>query len=310
MRVPEAPLFNDPIYNGAADPTIIWNHLEKQWWIVYTQRRANSFGHGVANVHGSDLGVASSPDGHNWLYRGTLEGLEFEPGRNTWWAPDILFHEGLYHMYVSYVQGMPTTWERPRSIIHYTSEDLWHWKMESILELDSERIIDACVAKIPSGVWRMWYKDENDESFSHYADSTDLYHWEHKGRCITYDHHEGPNVFWLEGLWWYIGDCWRGQGVFRSEDCENWEFAGYILDKGGNRPNDSSMGNHADVLIQNGKGYIFYFSHSVKEKQRVEGTSVQVALLHRQGDTLICDRDEEFDFELLPPDKTEEGFFS
>ena len=31
MRLPESPLFSDPIYNGAADPVIIWNKFERQW---------------------------------------------------------------------------------------------------------------------------------------------------------------------------------------------------------------------------------------------------------------------------------------
>lgn len=28
--IPEAPLFRDPIYDGAADPSIIWNSMEKR----------------------------------------------------------------------------------------------------------------------------------------------------------------------------------------------------------------------------------------------------------------------------------------
>ena len=39
---PNAPLFRDPIYDGAADPTIIWNPKEKAWWIFYTNRRASA----------------------------------------------------------------------------------------------------------------------------------------------------------------------------------------------------------------------------------------------------------------------------
>lgn len=31
MRIPEAPLFRDPIFDGAADPTVIWNEQERQW---------------------------------------------------------------------------------------------------------------------------------------------------------------------------------------------------------------------------------------------------------------------------------------
>jgi len=308
MRTAPAPLFNDPIYNGAADPTIIWNHLEKQWWIIYTQRRHNGLGMGVADVHGSDLGVASSPDGHNWLYRGTLEGLAIEPGHNTWWAPEVMFHEGIYHMYASYVQGIPTSWDRPRKIIHYTSQDLWHWKFESILDLQSDRVIDACVVKTPQGIWRMWYKDECDNSYVHYADSTDLYHWEHKGCAVDMDSHEGPNVFFLEGKWWYVADFWRGQGVFSGEDCLHWDFQGYILRDGSSRPDDYSKGNHGDILIHKGEAYIFYFAHTHPtpgengRPGRPGGTSLQVAHLRVEDGKLLCDRDEVFPFELTEPE--------
>ncbi|MEZ4836778.1 MAG: DUF6713 family protein [Caldilineaceae bacterium] len=41
MTQPNAPLFRDPIYDGAADPTVIWNRQEQCWWLLYTNRRAN-----------------------------------------------------------------------------------------------------------------------------------------------------------------------------------------------------------------------------------------------------------------------------
>ena len=34
-----APLFRDPIFDGAADPTVIYNPHENAWWMVYTNRR-------------------------------------------------------------------------------------------------------------------------------------------------------------------------------------------------------------------------------------------------------------------------------
>lgn len=304
MRIPQAPLFRDPIFNGAADPTLIWNHKEEQWWMVYTQRRATSPGPGVTGVHGSDLGVASSPDGHDWLYRGTIPGLEFEPGRNTWWAPEILYRDGLYHMYVSYVQGMPVDWNRPRQIIHYTAQDLWRWELQGPLSLNSERVIDACVAELPGGGFRMWFKDECDESYSHYADSADLYHWREKGRATDRGHHEGVNVFKLGGAWWYIGDFWKGQGIFKSDDCENWAYQGLMLDQPGTRPDDGSLGHHADVVVQGDEAYIFYFTHPERDAQNrpLSFTAVQVARLTTDGKTLFCDRDEAFDFCLARPD--------
>lgn len=307
MRIPEAPLFNDPIYNGAADPVIFWNRGEKQWWIVYTQRMHSAPGPGTTPIHGSKLGVASSPDGHDWLYRGTLEGLDFEHGHNTWWAPEILWHEDRYHMYASYVQGMPVNWNRPRTIIHYTSTDGWKWQLESHLSLSSDRVIDACVARMPSGIWRMWYKDEQHKSHTYCADSTDLYHWEPAGCAIDGPGHEGPNVFFFEGSWWMIVDYWRGQGVFRSEDCLAWTSAGMILDQAGSRQDDQGFGHHADVLVAGDDAYIVYFTHPLPPADWAEGTplpleykrtSLQIGRLRREGDTLVCNRDEAFDLVL------------
>jgi len=107
LQKPAAPLFRDPVYNGAADPMIIWNNHERGWWLIYTQRRAFSPGIGVTWLHGTAIGVASSGDnGKTWLYRGTLDSLIFENGTNSFCAPDVIFENGLYHMYVSYVQGI------------------------------------------------------------------------------------------------------------------------------------------------------------------------------------------------------------
>ena len=178
MNVPPAPLFRDPIYDGAADPTVIWNRQEQCWWLLYTNRRANVECQGVAWVHGTDIGIASSSDqGQTWRYRGILEGLEFERGRNTFWAPEILWHEDLYHMYVSYVPGVPHDWSGTRKIMHMTSRNLWDWQYESKLPLSSDRVIDAAVHHLPDGRWRMWYKDEANGSHTYAADSSDLYHW-------------------------------------------------------------------------------------------------------------------------------------
>ena len=49
--VPGAPLFRDPIYDGAADPVIIWNKQEQSWWIFSTNRRAAAVNHGVSYVN-------------------------------------------------------------------------------------------------------------------------------------------------------------------------------------------------------------------------------------------------------------------
>jgi hypothetical protein len=293
-----APLFRDPIFDGAADPTLIWNRQEQCWWMIYTNRRATVEVTGFTWIHGTDLGVASSSDGGNsWLYRGTLDGLEFEKGRNTFWAPEIIYHEGVYHMYCSYVRGIPDNWNYPRHIVHYTSSNLWDWEFRSILPLSSDKVIDACLYQLPSGTWRMWYKDEANHSHTYAADSDDLFHWRVTGPVITDRPHEGPNVFRWQGCYWMVTDPWCGQAVYRSEDALEWAYQGLILDKQGTRPHDQTIGQHADVVVQGEEAYIFYFTHPVKGRPP---TSIQAARLEFASGVLTCDRDQTFTLALQP----------
>jgi hypothetical protein len=301
MPAPDAPLFRDPVFDGAADPVIIWNHQESQWWILYTNRRATAPAIGVSWVHGTDIGIASSADGLRWIYRGILGGLEFEKGRNTFWAPEILMHNGTYHMYCSYVRGIPTDWNWGRNIVHYTSGNLWDWKMESILNLSSSRVIDACVFEIQKGLWKMWYKDELNGSHTWTAKSGDLYHWEVTGPEVTDCPHEGPNVFLFGGKYWMVTDPWEGLGVYSSDDAAHWVRRKNILVEGGSRPEDGSKAHHADVLVHKDRAYIFYFVHPESPgKPQGSGpsaghvmhrTSLQAAELRIDGEDLVCDRD-------------------
>lgn len=301
--IPNAPLFRDPIYDGAADPAIIWNQAEQEWWIFYTSRRATAPACGVGYVHGTDIGIASSKDGgKSWVYRGIAQGLEFEHGRNTFWAPEIIEHEGMYHMYVSYIQGIPSDWDCPRTILHYTSTDLWDWKYESKLALSSDRVIDACVIQQRDGVWKMWYKDEKHESHTYTAVSKDLYHWTAGEAELVDCPHEGPNVFFFHEKYWMITDPWCGLDVYRSDDARHWEKNSNILFEPGIRKDDQTIGNHADVLVHRDRAYIFYFTHpEVTYEQRCEGmvdweykhrrSSLQVAELKEKDGILYCDRD-------------------
>ena len=173
--IPNAPLFQDPIYDGAADPVVIWNHNEQAWWMFYTNRRASEINHGVSYMHGTKIGIASSKDfGKTWIYRGSLDNLEFEPGTNTFWAPEIIFAQGQYHMYISYVRGIPNDWNCERHILHYTSNNLWDWNFRGIIPLSSDRVIDACVFEVTPGKYKMWYKDEVNNSYTYSAESNDL----------------------------------------------------------------------------------------------------------------------------------------
>lgn len=301
MQIPNAPLFRDPVYDGAADPVVIYNYEQESWWMLYTNRRAQPPYIENSWIHGTDIGIAESCDnGKTWLYRGIVEGLDFERGHNTYWAPEVIYHAGVYHMYVSYVRGIPTNWNWERAILHYTSENLWDWEFQSKLELSSNRVIDAAVFELPQGGWRMWYKDEVHGAHTWAADSHDLYHWTIVGEVISDCAHEGPNVFELDGRCWMLTDEWRGQGVYFSEDLSHWtKQQQRILEKGGSRPEDGIMGNHADVVVTEHGAYAFYFTHPDRQgASHGYRSSIQVARLKVEQGILVCDRDEEFDFIL------------
>ena len=299
---PKAPLYRDPIWDGAADPVVIWNREEKNWWMLYTNRRAAAINHGVSYIHGTRIGVASSGDGgRTWLYRGELD-LEFEKGHNTFWAPEVIWAQGKYHMYVSYVRGIPQEWQGDRHILHYTADTLWDWKWEGVVPLSSERVIDACVYEVRPGEYKLWYKDEAHGSHTYSAVSRDLYHWSVLGPEIQRNPHEGPNVFSFAGKFWMLTDPWHGLDVYSSLDASQWEYRGNILRTPGIRPDDGSIGGHADVVVHQGHAYVFYFTHpQVTEEQRNQEdfvweyqhrrSSIQVAELQEKDGNLICSRD-------------------
>ncbi len=279
----KSPLFRDPVCDGAADPVVIYNRQEGCWWMLYTNRRAQAPYVGKSWIHGTDIGIAESRDnGRTWLYRGVCEGLSYERGHNTYWAPEVIYHEGIYHMYVSYVRGIPTDWNYQRFILHYTSENLWDWSFCGRLNLSSDRVIDAAVYPLPSGGWRMWYKDEVNGSHTYAADSDNLYDWTPIGAVITDCPHEGPNVFALGGKYWMITDEWHGMGVYSSDDLTEWKKQeSFILDEAGSRPDDGEIGAHADVEVVGNTAYIFYFTHPDKNEGggNVCRSSIQAARL-------------------------------
>jgi len=308
-RVPPAPLFRDPVFDGAADPSLIWNDQERAWWVFYTNRRANApdAQDGVRWCHGTDIGIASSGDGGlTWSYRGIAKGLEFEAGRNTFWAPCLVEHGRTYHLFIAYVRGVPADWSGHRHIVHYTSRDLVNWKYEAVLSLSSDRVIDAYVSAKPSGGWRMWYKDEANGSHIYAADSEDLSRWTVAGPVVTDKAQEGAAVFWWRGSYWMLVDRWQGMGVLRSDDLSTWtEQPGTILGVPGQRPDDGDIGRHGEVVVQGPEAYLFYFTHPFGPKAHTEPgkhrSSLQVARLELKDGRLACDRDAAFPLELAPP---------
>ena len=133
-----APLYRDPVYDGVADPVVVWNKEDRSWWMLYTQRRANVNAGNVAYCYGNDIGIASSRDhGRTWVYRGVLD-LNMERGKNTFWAPEVVNFNGVYHLFVSYIEGVRTDWGGHARMAHYTSKNMWDWKFEGFVKLSSD----------------------------------------------------------------------------------------------------------------------------------------------------------------------------
>jgi len=290
------PLYRDSLYDGAADPVIVWNKQQQTWYMFYTNRRANQPQlDGVTWVHGTRIGIATSKDGANWKYLDTAD-IQYRPVADyTHWAPEVMEHNGLYHMYLTYVPGVFTDWKHPRDIVHLTSTDLRHWKFESVVKLASERVIDACVIARPGGGWRMWYNNELDKKSIYYADSDDLYHWTDKGKAVGDRGGEGPKVFYWKEYYWMLVDNWAGMSLYRSKDVTLWEKQPErILEQPGTGAEDGANGGHADVLVNGGRAYVYYFIHPGKnhptdgyEKRR---SLIQVAELSLTNGWITCDR--------------------
>ena len=294
------PLYRDPVYDGAADPVVVWNKAEHKWYMFYTNRRATAEGlDGVTWVHGTPIGIAVSNDnGVTWKYKQQAN-IGYSNGEDTYWAPEVMEYNGTYHMYLTYVPGVFKDWRHPRRIIHLTSKNLLDWKYESTLDLACDKVIDACVMQMDDGTWRMWYNNERDGKSIYYADSKDLYTWVDKGKAIA-SRGEGPKAFKWKGYIWMVVDTWRGLGVYRSKDGLKWEGQkNRILEEPGEGEDDMVKGGHADVVVNNDRAYVFYFTHpgrrgedANKDTSEQRRSSIQVAELKFVDGWITCDRNE------------------
>lgn len=298
VKMAAKPLYRDAKYDGAADPVVIWNSKENKWFMFYTNRRANMKNpSGVDWVHGTPIGIAESSDGGaTWTYRCNAN---INYGDNyTYWAPDVIEANGTYHMYLTVVPGVFTDWKHPREIVHLTSDNLIDWVFQSSLNLASDKVIDACVFK-PEGAdwWYMYYNNEKDRKSIYTARSKDLYNWEDTGKAVGDKSGEGPKVFYWKDHYFMIVDNWNGLGVYSSEDLKDWtRQSDNILQIPGRGLDDGTNGLHADVLVNDGKAYIFYFTHPDRTKDNGDTyasrrSSIQVAELEYKDGIIICDRD-------------------
>ena len=307
------PLYRDPFYDGAADPTLIWNPQVNRWWMFYTDRRANVPGlSGVTWVHGTPIGIAESSDGGaHWKFvrMAQFDLPEDYGGTNvTCWAPDVVrAPDGTWQMFLTIVPGIFKDWGHPRFIVQLTSTNLVHWTNPRKLSLASDRVIDPSIERMPDGIWRLYYNDERTGKSIHYAESPDLTDWTDKGLAFK-SRGEGPKGFRWHDKFWVIIDEWKGLGVFRSDDGLHWaKQRTNLLAVPGKGEDDQDIGRHCDVVVSGGRAFLFYFTHpgrhgpdANKDTTEQRRSSIQVVELLEKDGWLVCDRDEPTHALLLP----------
>jgi beta-xylosidase len=302
------PVFRDPVFDGAADPIVIWNHIENKWWMFYTNRRATEM-HlpGFSWVFKTPIGIAGSEDGANWSYVGNANFPHLPPQAGgdsaTLWAPDIVWgDDGKWHMFLSIQAGIAERWGKvPGSIDHLTSINLRDWKYEQRFNLPVGSY-DADVIKMPDGTWRMYHKDPtNGASTFYYIESQNLYDWSERKRVLS-TKGEGPSVFFWKGYYWMILCDGQGFKTFRSTDAEKWDLqpGGPLMPEGsGTGTDDIATARHGDVVISNNRVYFYYFTHpgQVGDHRMKDGfdqrrSSIQVVELTLKDGWIVADRNQ------------------
>jgi hypothetical protein len=316
-KVAPKPLYRDPVHDGAADVSIVYDRARTQWTMFYTNRRATMKLpdlKDVAWVHATRIGIATSKDGLAWNYQGTAS-FPAECTGVTLWAPELFHENGLYHMWLTVVPGIFHRWGEDGAdskIVHLTSPDLTTWSCSDTVAIDSGRIIDAAVIKLKDR-YRLWYKDERVGSRIMAADSPDLKRWTRVTDVpVSQTKGEGPKVFYFKGHYWLVADAWKGLMVLRSDDATVWtQQEGFILGTPGNTPTDRSIGQHPDVVVSgagdNQRAFIYYFVHQGQEPEAAgdpywnQRTVIQVAELKLVDGKLTVDRNAKVDASLVAP---------
>lgn len=307
------PLYRDPVYDGAADVSSVYDRAQHRWVMFYTNRRATlklPDPKDVSWVHGTRIGMATSKNGLKWRYAGVAKFPAACTGP-TLWAPELYYEAGTYHMWLTVVPGIYSSWGHGATakIVHLTSPDLKSWTCSDTVETGSERVIDPSVIKLSDHHYRLWYKDERKGSRIFALDSDDLVHWKKVLTDPVVDANaEGPKVFFFKGYYWLIADKWEGLIVLRSSDAAHWELQPTrILEQPGTHATDNAKGQHADIIVNNDHAFIYYFVHQENAPEAKtdpywhQRTAVQVAELKFDKGWLSVDRNADVTTPLVAP---------
>ena len=299
-----APLFRDPVFDGAADPSVVWHAGEKAWYVFYTQRRAK-FEEKVAGSWFMDtkIGIAKSTDhGRTWTYAGTAQGLSRGLKEETFWAPHVFEDKGTYHMFVTFIPKVIKSAKGQPVISHYTSKDLLTWKYSDTVDVKSDDVIDPAVVKLRDGRWLMVFRDCRRQNRTAMVVSKDLKNWERLEELTGDCHHEAPVAFFWKNKFWLLTDDWKGLGVYESDDGIHYTRNNLILDQAGHRLDDGYWGSHPGISLVGDRAFIFYHVHAGRkigvdtpalDQKGIEfkRTSLQVAELELRDGKITCNRD-------------------
>ena len=209
-------LYKIPYLN---DHSIIYNIKEKKWHL-----------YGIVSPHTSFIHLtADSLTQQGWIKRNS-----FSDGGSEIWAPHIIYHDSIYHMFYTKI-GIP------REIHHVVSKDLCKWSKSTgpVLALSNE-YSDNLKNKDPmvfrdevKKQWIMYYSMMKDDKHwvVGYSTSNDLDNWLKPQTCFD-ENTESPGVespfvvkygdyyyLFLSARPWPIG----GEDIFRSKSPYSWD---------------------------------------------------------------------------------------
>ena len=68
---------------------------------------------------------------------------------------------------------------------------------------------------------------------------------------------------------YFIIDAWKGMEIYPSDDLLNWKKqAKRILENPGKGLDDQAIGGHCDVMLNNGRAFVFYFTQPGHRKDK------------------------------------------